>query len=73
MGFALVLCMSETQSTKGAKMQKYIIKWKDGSTWEIWASNAHNAEQIAIGTAAKSSGKPCSYWAEQIETVTSTN
>lgn len=69
MGFGLAQWGSRKTNDHVTIMKKYLVHFKDGSTWDIWASSAHNAEQIAIGTAAHSSGKPCAYWAEQIKSV----
>lgn len=30
-------------------MKRYLVKFKNGDKSEVWASNAHNAKQIAIG------------------------
>ena len=50
-------------------MKKYQVKFCDGCVTEVWASNAHNAKQIAIGVCCRSSGKLQTEIAEQIISV----
>ena len=38
-------------------MKKYNIVFEKGNTMELWASNDHNARQIAIGYCACLTGK----------------
>lgn len=50
-------------------MKKYLVKFTDGHELEVYASSAHNAEQIAIGSAAYTSGRPQAEIAETIREV----
>lgn len=54
---------------RGMKMKLYVIKFMDGHSLELYASSAHNAEQMAIGICSRSSGKPQNYVAAQIVSV----
>lgn len=48
-------------------MKQYEINFKDGHKLTIWASNPHNAKNIAIGICARSSGKSQDEIASQID------